>query len=308
MGHYISLALTSLLMVAVGAMLFRAARRGPRSRVKSPARRYGPFLLLCAAAPLILADIVRHVSQDVGWWPGCGNNAVFSRANSSDPFPDSCRWSSSQYRCNHVCCVPTWLPVPAPGNASVPQAFAWFPPQDTFFPEGGASAPGGEFATLRGDGSVFLPPGFERDPAREPYRVFEAPLAFLGSGERWTEPAHSPACTFGRNPATGACLLADPALPLADQLAQLPRRDPSLPVSADNAPRCACDSCTDVEAMSRLSPVGVLFTICFTYAGFALLATAVLWNANIGAKCGELRREWEHLRRRAAGSGAGGPV
>lgn len=292
LGHALSLVLTSALMLVVGAMLLRAART-QRAHITPWRRQYGPLLALCAATPLILADVLRHVAQDSGAWPGCGNNAVFSRANSSDPFPASCLWSSSQYRCSITCCVPSWLPTHN-GSAGAAE-FDWFPPQPAaggFFPAAGAGTEA-QFATLRADGSLYFPPAFNRTAAREPVRAFSAPLALYGDGlRRYAGAAHEPSggseCPHGRNPATGMCYLLDPALPHSEQLARLPERD------GERA--CACDMCTHAEDMGHLSPVGVLFTILCTYAGFGLLALAVLWNANLAAKLRKVGAEWRALR------------
>jgi len=58
-------------------------------------------------------------------------------------------------------------------------------------------------------------------------------------------------------------------------------------------PSCIPDS---QENMSHLSPMGVLFTICFTYMGFACLMVGTLWNANICEKLKELREQWNEIR------------
>jgi len=50
------------------------------------------------------------------------------------------------------------------------------------------------------------------------------------------------------------------------------------------------------EQMSCLSTVGILFTIVFTYSGFALLVIGTLWNANIMDKLKDFRAEWRRLR------------
>mmetsp|Transcript_16281 Transcript_16281/g.42187 ORF Transcript_16281/g.42187 Transcript_16281/m.42187 type:complete len:289 (+) Transcript_16281:472-1338(+) len=276
-------------MLVVGTMLLRAART-QRARIKPRRRQYGPFLALCAATPLILADIVRHVAQDTGVWPGCGNNEVFSRANSSDPFPASCLWSSSQYRCSVTCCVPTWLSTGA--GAEGGEEYAWFPAQRSFFPAEGAAV-ASQFATIRPDGSLYLPSAFNTSAALEPVRAFHAPLALYAGGRRRyagadNEPKGTSECPHGRNPATGACYLVDPALPHAEQLKLLPQRD--------GQPTCDCDLCTHAEDMSHLSPMGLVFTILCTYSGFALLALAVLWNANIVAKLRHVGEEWRALR------------
>jgi len=53
---------------------------------------------------------------------------------------------------------------------------------------------------------------------------------------------------------------------------------------------------TSQENMGHLSPMGILFTIVFTYSGFACLFVGVLWNANILKKCRQIRDEWRELR------------
>mmetsp|Transcript_2823 Transcript_2823/g.9236 ORF Transcript_2823/g.9236 Transcript_2823/m.9236 type:complete len:297 (-) Transcript_2823:429-1319(-) len=288
-------------MGVVGYMLLNAATRGPRKRVMPRARRYGPFALLCAAAPLILADVCRHLLQDTGVWPGCGHGPAFSRANSTDPFPAACRWSSSQYACSVPCCVPTWLPA---GNGSGNGlGYAWHPNTRTYFPDAPAgSAP--QFGTLRPDDSVYLPPSFDRAAASQPFPVFTAPLVLYGDGSRAEAPRAgrgpdgSHECPFGRNPVTGFCLLADPAQPAEAQLAHIAALAAAAPgaPSDPGPPSCDCDSCTHVEGISHLSPVGWAFTIGCTYAGFACLAAAVLWNADVVGKCGHVRAEWRALR------------
>ena len=52
-----------------------------------------------------------------------------------------------------------------------------------------------------------------------------------------------------------------------------------------------------MKNIEPFSPVvGVLSTIVCTYAGFALLAFAVAWNANLLAKLGKIRKQWNELR------------
>lgn len=60
---------------------------------------------------------------------------------------------------------------------------------------------------------------------------------------------------------------------------------------------CTCECIpTKEEGMSHLSAMGQLFTLGFTYSGFALLTTGTLWNASLLAK---LARKWSALRVRA---------
>lgn len=57
----------------------------------------GPFLLTAIAIPFIMADPMRHVLQDAGIWLSC-------QRVPGQIFPDSCLYSSEQYRCKEMCC------------------------------------------------------------------------------------------------------------------------------------------------------------------------------------------------------------
>jgi len=50
------------------------------------------------------------------------------------------------------------------------------------------------------------------------------------------------------------------------------------------------------ENLKHLAPMGIVFTIVFTYSGFICLFVGTLWNANIIKKCGQLREKWSELR------------
>jgi len=73
MGHYISFGITGSMMVALnGYMLYCALTK--RKKL-SFGQKFGPFMLTVLAAFLIMADLLRHVLQDVniwkaGPWPG----------------------------------------------------------------------------------------------------------------------------------------------------------------------------------------------------------------------------------------------
>lgn len=60
------------------------------------------------------------------------------------------------------------------------------------------------------------------------------------------------------------------------------------------------DDCTCVhdsqESARHLSIMGVIFTIFFTYFGFALFLVGNLWNANILEKCRDARHKYRVLR------------
>lgn len=48
--------------------------------------------------------------------------------------------------------------------------------------------------------------------------------------------------------------------------------------------------------MFHLSTIGVIFTIGFTYLGFAFLMVGVMWNAKIFKVIGNIKAEWQRLR------------
>lgn len=50
------------------------------------------------------------------------------------------------------------------------------------------------------------------------------------------------------------------------------------------------------ETYACLSVVGWLFTVVFTYLGFALLVVGTMWNANICDKIQDFRDKWAELR------------
>jgi len=219
-------------MLVVGAMLLRSAVSGQRCWMHGPdsasphrGKRYGPFVLQQLAACLVIADPLRHVLGDVGLWVGCSNNPTFSRINSTDPFPTGCYSSSYQYRCTVPCCVPTWRPA---GNGSAGAAeYAWLPPQSQL----------PELATLRPDGTVYLPSGYAA--SQQPWEVFKpgallwaSGLAHAGRGGMREED-----CEHGVNNATGYCFLVDEATPMsyADRLKLLPLRDASKPFDAETS-------------------------------------------------------------------------
>merc|ERR1712228_119823 len=62
-------------------------------------------------------------------------------------------------------------------------------------------------------------------------------------------------------------------------------------------PRVDCTCVHDAqESASHLSPMGILFTIFFTYFGFSLFLIGNLWNANILDKCRDIRHKYRVLR------------
>jgi len=54
-------------------------------------------------------------------------------------------------------------------------------------------------------------------------------------------------------------------------------------------------TCT-TEVFRCLTKVGWIFTVVFTYAGFALLMFGTFWNSNIISKLKLFRAKWRQLR------------
>jgi len=65
LGHYISASITLAMMIfVVGYTAYKSMdRKGTHWN------KYGPTYFVVVASFFIMADLVRHVLQDVGWWP-----------------------------------------------------------------------------------------------------------------------------------------------------------------------------------------------------------------------------------------------
>lgn len=199
--------------------------RGIKYRWGSCCHKYGPFILSAIAAPLVCADLLRHVLNDTNVWPWCGDPAqqggLYPRVNES--WTSDCLWSSTQFICSIPCCVP--------GNNSAP--------------------PG--YVGLEKDG--MLPPYWPTKEHPEPYyQLKQAELDWIN--------------------------------------------EETIAGGTKGMPECNCLNCVPLEDENiwHLSPIGILFTIVFTYSGFTLLAISTMWNANIVKKCGEVQAQWKRLR------------
>jgi hypothetical protein len=60
-----------------------------------------------------------------------------------------------------------------------------------------------------------------------------------------------------------------------------------------------------IESFVCLSVVGWLFTVIFTYLGFALLFTSTFWNARLLTKLSDIGVKWREIRRGAASGPSG---
>jgi len=70
LGHYISFGVT--LAVMLGMCIYVARKR--RLRYGSKWRKNGPLILTIFASMFIMADLTRHVIQDLEWWPAPGSS------------------------------------------------------------------------------------------------------------------------------------------------------------------------------------------------------------------------------------------
>ena len=295
-------------MLLVGGFMLHSAFT---TRYYAPPRaRWGPSAVFTFAALLIMVEPSRHVLTDKNIWPWCGNNPVYGRINATSGWGDACAWSATQYVCTQPCCVSTWQPTSAAPTAN----FAWSPPSADFYPAGPLPGP---FGTIRTDGSIYYPPGFF-EIATQPYSIYNGssgspPLTFYETGalnplthrvanlQRTDCIASYHPPTNGVNPETGYCYLTNQSLSYEEQLEQLPLADSTRPFNASTNPHvCACDACVPQENIFHLSVVGVISTLLCTYLGFALLAVAVGWNANIMVKLKKIPEQWRQLRGTAA--------
>ena len=303
MGHKISLAVKSVMMLLVLAFLLHAAIFGNRKWAPTLLSRWGPSALMLLAAFLILFNDIRQGIVD-GYlmppsvWNWCGNNPQYDRINSTDPFPPVCFGSATQFYCNVPCCVPTWTPD---DNSTHPATYSWSPPAGDNWPDNPGGLPGA-FGTLRPDGTVYAPDGTPGQLGLYAATA-AAPLAFYETGAVNALRRSTPqtGCVYGANPATGYCFLTNQSLSYEEQLLQLPNADGYVD-AADNSTRtCNCDLCTplDQEDLGHLAVVGVWATIVFNYSGFVLMAVAVGWSTSIHKKFKRIHRQWKELRGQA---------
>ena len=270
---------------------------------------YGPCILTLVAAPLILADLCRHVAGDLGIWAWCGDpaqqNGHFGRVNES--WTDACFWSSTEYVCNIPCCVPGDNSVHSTNDLSlnyllITNATDGTNYQASFSDHCGLSATGTTGPIL---GAPRTNPnctcgGAACNTTKVPtdYYTTNALMA-----EDWEaqllaglEPGDVQDSNYpqGFGPLSKTTKNSDaflpphwPAYPQLDAptLAFVKAQAVIGNVGVDPAdiPDCNCDNCVPPgqENIHHLSFIGVLFTICFTYSGFVLLASGTLWNADI---------------------------
>lgn len=312
LGHYIALSITGFLMLIVGAMLWRdgkykrdwMADEEEYGNKWGKYRRWAPTIIFAFAYPLIIASPLQHVLADVNLWPICGNNPTYPRINTSNAYPDHCWSSSMEYKCSIPCCVSTWMPNNTQTPEGIP-AYDWFPPTSTFWPS--PTTEQNPFGTLTDNLTVYFPgdaypfgtspyfpaslnvvDGRTSNTTRTLSPMQGGAVLFDALGNvnlKWGGQTDADCFPYKHNPLTGYCLM-EGVHPITKQ---------NISLLGDGG-TCDCGACVPNETMSYLSPMGVLFTIVFTYIGFALLAVAVLWNADFIEKMKGVREKWRELR------------
>jgi len=285
-------------------------------------KMYGPVLLTGLATPLILADLSRHVLGDLNVWSWCGDPSVqggrFGRVNES--WTDACFWSSTEYVCNIPCCVPGNNTVESTNDLSMNYYLQTNEDGSNFqlsFAENcGMGGIGKTIHNAPHTNPNCTCAGGKCDQSKSPsdqmflYTTKDTLglLALLNPTEKQD----------GNYP-EGFGPMSDTT---TDEDAFLPPHWPSYPqlsietlkyvkaqavignvgVPPAEIPDCNCDNCLppDQENIHHLSFIGVLFTICFTYTGFVLLACGTLWNADIFKKLAEIKIKWQKLRARSS--------
>jgi hypothetical protein len=75
-GHEVSFGVTSAMMILVNAFMVYTLKN--RRHITPWHKKYGPLMLTIAAAPLILADIFRHLLNDYDVWDVRARNPALS--------------------------------------------------------------------------------------------------------------------------------------------------------------------------------------------------------------------------------------
>lgn len=330
LGHWLSLAITVLMMLAVNWFMYRSLKTRYISMEAGngccgrKCQHYGPVILTTTAAPLILADLCRHVMGDLGWWPWCGDpsqqRGLFGRVNES--WTDACFWSSTEYVCNIPCCVPGDNTIASTNDLSL-NYFLQTNDDGTNY-----NLPFSENCGMSSDGIIgpindvpFTNPnctcgGGACDPKKSPSDQMatyttDMPfhlLAGLHPGDK--QDGNYPVGFGPMNPMKKKTKANDaylpphwPSYPMLDAttLAYVKAQAVigNVGVPPVEIPDCNCDNCVEPtqENIHHLSFIGVLFTICFTYSGFVLLATGTLWNADIIHKLADIKKKWKKIRK-----------
>lgn len=313
LGHWVSFGLTAVLMVTVNIFMIRGLKHRyvPEGNGKGCLGRrcqhYGPLILTMVAAPLIMADLCRHVLGDLNVWPWCGDpsaqGGVFGRVNES--WTSECFWSSTEYRCSIPCCVPGNNSIASTNNMNL------------------------NYLLLDGVNEPYDNSPCTCDPSKYPTKFVEECKDYYGIFNNTWAVTPSSNCVGGNGPYAGPALKAvfgpdghvqsfvddadAPAYemylpPYWPEYRQLSEKELDIvhkeavkgnpDMNPQDIPECNCMNCVPAEDenIHNLSFIGVLFTICFTYLGFTFLAVGTLWNADIITKLGKIKDQWNEIQ------------
>lgn len=255
-----------------------------RPRVRNPDlenwRKYGPIACIIVAIPLIMADITRHLSQDGSWLVG----DVLGL-----PLLLGCVPAYLSMRM--VRTARPWGPFSPPKGVELGPGSALFRKRLAVFLALAGSSVAILCASHIGHGTWFgtIKLQWEECGNNAAYprvnQTWDADACFWSSSQFKCD--------------LNCCVPEDKLYPGGAAKApsggypSVPSKD--FPKADDGECECHCCPLSD-ENLHHLAPMGVLFTIVFTYLGFALLAVGTLWNANITEKFAEIRLQWRQLR------------
>ena len=238
-------------------------------------RKYGPLACLATSVPFIMADLTRHLSQDGTFLVGdvIGIPLV-------------------------IATIPAWI-----DSRMARKAKHWGP----FNPPSGVPlGPGSRafkkklatFAVLAAAGVTILctthlkPAGSWFGTHKLQWQECGNNADYPRVNQTWDEDA----CFWSSSQFKCNLDCCVPDGKVADGIHAPPGGFPQHETAlVDGKCECHCCPLSD-EDLHHLAPMGVLFTIFFTYFGFTLLAVGTLWNANITEKLREVRRQWRVLR------------
>mmetsp|Transcript_18988 Transcript_18988/g.37974 ORF Transcript_18988/g.37974 Transcript_18988/m.37974 type:complete len:396 (+) Transcript_18988:199-1386(+) len=263
LGHWLSLATTAAMMALVAWFVGSKCKLRKQKRNATFSHIYGPFLLVLIASTFIMMEPIRHVLQDIHWWEECGNNDVFPRVNQTYGSDDVCRWSSSQYKCERLCYVPTWDGDCGEDGLGCGGALDLLDPKygvQKYNEDITAEANVLQLTCRNGTVPIYDDNGVY--VSSQPFLVSDK-TNDKGDYVSFVDAAGS--CPEGA--ACGTCVNSDDFC-----------------------------HCTDHEDFGNLSMIGWIFTFTFTYLGFFILTFGVMWNADIVNKLAKIKSQYRALR------------
>lgn len=279
-GHVISFGITLSLMSVVLVFSVNSMRRRFRDRELVAWRKYGPLACLLVAVPFIMADLTRHLSQDgtllvgdvlgipliLATIPCYVDVKMAKTAKHWGPFnpprgvPLGPGSREFRKRLAILAAVAT-AGIAVLCTAHLKPTASWFGAQQLQWQECGNNPDYPRVNQTWNDDTCFW------SSSQFKCNLFCCvPEDKVNDGGRGIPPG-------GYRP--------------------VPTKD--FPKADDGKCECHCCPLSD-ENLHHLAPMGILFTMVFTYFGFTLLAVGTLWNADITEKLREVRRQWRVLR------------